>query len=402
MPGKKRYWVLGLLGLSTLVNYLDRQALSVVVPTLRLEMALSSMEYGNITTAFLIAYSVGQILAGRLVDRIGVRWGLAIFVASWSLASMAHGLAQNAGHFLVLRILLGLGEAGNWPAGVKAISEWFSKSERAFSMGVFDGGSALGAIAAPPLLASLILAFGWRAAFVVVGGLGFVWLCFWLWQYEDAAAGEVAPVGSLWAMMTDRNLLGLMATRLLATPVWWFYVFWLPDYLGSGRGLSLKEIGLFGWVPYVTVDLGKLVGGWSSDRMIANGNPLNLSRKAVMGMGVICMAGGLFVVEASTAAAALAWVSLATFGFGMWSVNVLALHADLFDRRSMATAVGWTTAASSLGGALFTWVTGRMVDSQGYGPVFVMAGLTSMLAFVVLYFAVGRGPGVLEGKDSTA
>lgn len=391
MPVPKRYWVLFLLSFSTLVNYLDRQTLSVVVPTLRSEMALSSADYGNITTAFLIAYSAGQILAGGIIDRIGVRWGLAAFVAVWSLAAMAHGFAQTAMQLLVLRILLGLGEAGNWPAGVKAIAEWFPKTDRAFSIAIFDGGSAIGAILAPPLVAALTLAFGWRTAFLATGSLGILWLLFWMLLYKsNPDLPATTKPDALWAMLSNRQLLGLMATRFLATPVWWFYVFWLPDYLGKGRGLTMQEIGLFGWVPYVTVDLGKLAGGRWSDLLIAGGQGSFRARKTAMAAGALCMAGGLFVVEASSATAALAWVSLATFGFGMWSANILALHADLFHSANMATAVGWTTAASGLGGAVFTWLTGRLVDSQGYSMVFAMAGLTSLFAFAVLWFSVGH------------
>ena len=386
-----RYWILALLSFSTVINYLDRQALSIVVPTLRQEISLSSAEYGDITTAFLIAYGVGQIIAGGVVDRIGTRWGLAIFVAVWSVTAIAHGFAQTAGQLMALRILLGLGEAGNWPAGVKAISEWFSKSERAFSMGIFDGGSAVGAILAPPVVAAIAVGYGWRTAFVATGLLGLVWLCFWLRFYRTnpAMAGSAWVPSALWTILRQPKLWGLMATRLLATPVWWFYVFWLPDYLGNGRGFSLAEIGMFGWVPFVTVDLGKLIGGRLSDLGIARGYSLTMARKTVMGAAAVCMAGGLFVVAAETSFAALAWVSLATFGFGMWSANILALHADLFDSSTIASAVGWTTAASSLGGAAFTWLIGRVVDSQGYGLVFAMAGSTALLAFAVLWFAVG-------------
>lgn len=389
-----RYWILALLSCSTLINYLDRQALSVVVPELRREMSLTSSDYGNITTAFLIAYSAGQILAGSVVDRLGVRWGLAIFAGIWSLAAMAHGFAQTALHLLALRVVLGLGEAGNWPAGVKAISEWFSKSERAFSMGIFDGGSALGAILAPPLIVALTLHFGWRTAFFASGAIGFVWLALWWMLYTSSPTANHAPAkpGAFLRLLSNRDLWGLMVTRLLATPVWWFYVFWLPDYLGSGRGLSLKEIGMFGWVPYVTVDLGKLVGGRLSDRLIARGKATASARKTIMGLGAVCMAGGLFVVEASSAVTALSWVSLATFGFGMWSANILALHADLFESSTIASAVGWTTAASSIGGAAFTWLTGRVVDSQGYAMVFAMAGSTALFAFAVLWCTVGFTP----------
>lgn len=386
-----RYWILALLSLSTVINYLDRQALAVVVPILRQEISLSSAEYGDITTAFLIAYGAGQIIAGGVVDRIGTRWGLAIFVALWSVTAIAHGFAQTAGQLLILRILLGLGEAGNWPAGVKAVSEWFSKSERALSMGIFDGGSAVGAILAPPVVAAVAVSYGWRTAFVSTGLLGLVWLGFWLRFYRTnpAIAAAARAPSALWTILPQPKLWGLMGTRLLATPVWWFYVFWLPDYLGQGRGFSLVEIGMFGWVPFVTVDLGKLIGGRLSDLGIARGYSLTIARKTVMGAAAFCMAGGLFVVAAESSFAALAWVSVATFGFGMWSANILALHADLFDSSTIASAVGWTTAASSVGGAAFTWLIGRMVDSQGYGLVFAMAGSTALLAFAVLWFAVG-------------
>ena len=387
-----RYWILALLALSTLVNYLDRQALSVIVPTLRQEMALSSSQYGNITTAFLLAYSVGQIIAGAVVDRIGTRIGLAVFVAVWSMAAVAHSFVETAAQLLLLRILLGLGEAGNWPAGIKAVSEWFSKDERAFSMGIFDGGSALGAVLAPPMVAALTLAYGWRTSFFVTGLIGFVWLVFWLLFYRTspAAATKPARATAVWTVLANSKLWGLMGTRLLATPVWWFYVFWLPDYLGKGRGLTLKEIGLFGWVPYVTVDIGKLVGGRISDRMISRGVSMTVARKSVMAVAALCMGGGLFVVGAESAAIALAWVSLATFGFGMWSANILALHADLFDSSEIASAAGWTAAASSVGGAAFTWLTGRMVDVHAYEIVFALAGSAALIAYAVVWFGLGR------------
>jgi ACS family hexuronate transporter-like MFS transporter len=233
--------------------------------------------------------------------------------------------------------------------------------------------------------------YGWRAAFFTTGATGLLWVAAWIAFYKtsETAKNSIRQPGGVWAILANRDLYGLMATRLFATPVWWFYVFWLPDYLGEGRGLSMKEIGMFGWVPYLTVDIGKLIGGRLSDRLIARGRPSTSARKTVMAAGAICMAAGLFVVEASSVTTALAWVSVATFGFGMWSANILALHADLFESATMASAVGWTTAASSIGGAAFTWLTGRMVDVQGYGLVFAMVGSTALAAFAVLWFAVG-------------
>lgn len=390
MASSYRYWILALLSLSTLINYLDRQALSVIVPTLRQELSLSSSDYGAITTAFLIAYGVGQIIAGGVVDRLGTRIGLALFVALWSLAAISHSWIETTGHLLLLRIALGLGEAGNWPAGVKAVSEWFGKQERAFSMAVFDGGSAVGAILAPPLIALLTLTFGWRMSFMVTGLLGFAWLALWLMFYRTSPQALAKPAASpVWSILRNSQLWGLMGTRMLATPVWWFYVFWLPDYLGKGRGLSLEEIGLFGWVPYVTVDLGKLIGGRISDRLIGRGVSTTMARKSVMAGAAIAMAAGLLVAGAGSAAVALGWASIATFGFGMWSANILALHADLFDSNTIASATGWTTAASSAGGAAFTWLTGQLVDAQGYSVVFLMVGSSALFAFAVLWFGVG-------------
>lgn len=402
---RQRWLVLSLLFASTVINYVDRQALSVLLPSLRTDLQLSSTDYGAITTAFMLAYTVSQLLSGALIDRIGTRLGFALAMLIWSVAAALHATASSVVSLLALRVLLGLGEAGNWPAGAKAVAEWFPQPRRAFAMGVFDGGSAIGAIVAPPLIAALALTWGWRAAFLVTGLFGLAWMAVWLVVYHVPAApgsGSIAgtaPAGNgqpraFWASVIEvsanRQLWGLMFTRMLATPVWWFYVFWLPDYLSTERGFSLLEIGLFGWIPYLTVDLGKLVGGAASDRWLERGASATVARKSVMGLGAVAMACGIFVVHAATASAAIAWVSLATFGFGLWSANILALHADIFPAENMAGAVGMTGMAASLGGAAFTYAVGRMVDAAGYGPAFVVASIAPPLACLVLVYGVGR------------
>ncbi len=410
--GRLRWIVLGLLCLSTVINYIDRQALSVILPMLRKDLGLSSVDYGTITTLFLLAYTLAQVVSGIWIDRFGTRLGFVVSVAVWSVAAVAHAVVQGAFGLGAFRILLGFGEAGNWPAGAKAISEWFPKSRRAFAMGVFDGGSAMGAILAPPLVALLAIRFGWRAAFVCTGALGFFWLLAWLWIYRKpeqhpwlseadrhiafaeldvpAKKHKVGYMAGLRRILGVRQLWGLMLTRMIATPVWWFYIFWLPDYLSKGRGFSLAEIGMYGWIPFLTVDIGKLVGGGASDRLLARGYSATLARKSVMVVGALTMLGGIEVVGADSAAGAIAWVCLATFGFGMWSANILALHADIFPSSAMATAVGLTGTAASLGGAVFTYATGWMVNSHGYSPVFWAAGLLAMLACVSLIFLLGR------------
>lgn len=405
---RRRWVILSLLFLSTVINYVDRQALSVLMPSLRAELALSSADYGAITTGFMLAYTVSQLLSGALIDRVGTRIGFAIAMIAWSAAAMGHALAGSALALLGLRIALGVGEAGAWPAGAKAVAEWFPPQRRAFAMGVFDGGSAVGAIVAPPIVAALAIAWGWRAAFLLTGVIGFAWLLAWLWFYETPSGmrGVKKPSArgfwdSIGEVAASRQLWGLMATRLLATPVWWFYVFWLPDYLAKERAFSLLQIGLFGWIPYLTVDLGKLVGGSISDRLLALGKTPTFARKIVMVAGAACMASGVFVVNAGSAAAAIAWVSVATFGFGMWSANILALHADIFPTRSMAAAIGMTGAAASLGGAAFTYAVGQMVDAYGYGPAFFVAGLGAPIACLALIYGVGRVTPLVASTDGT-
>ncbi len=405
-----RWLILLLLFLSTVINYVDRQALSVLLPTLRGELGLSSAEYGAITTLFLTAYTIAQLGAGVVIDRIGTRRGFAWAIVIWSIAAIAHAFARGAWSLGIFRFALGIGEAGNWPAGGKAVAQWFPQERRAFGMAVFDGGSAVGAILAPPLVAALALSFGWRWAFVFTGLLGFVWLALWLWIYDSpenhqwlsandrtVAAGESGAAKqnssfgeALRIIAGERQLWGLMATRMVATPVWWFYVFWLPDYLGKGRGFSLKEIGMFGWIPYLTVDLGKLLGGATSDRLLGRGYSATFARKSVMAAGALAMMGGIQVAGANSAAAALAWVCLATFGFGMWSANILALHADIFPAETMATAIGMTGMAASLGGAIFTFAVGQVVDRAGYAPVFWAVGSAALVACLALFFGIGK------------
>lgn len=455
---RRRWVILVLLFLSTVINYVDRQALSVLMPSLRAELSLSSADYGAITTGFMLAYTFSQLLSGALIDRVGTRIGFALAMMAWSAAAMGHALAGSALALLGLRVALGIGEAGAWPAGAKAVAEWFPPQRRAFAMGVFDGGSAVGAIVAPPIVAALAIAWGWRAAFLLTGVIGFAWLAAWWWFYEtpsgmraarepqgatgpqgaagtrgvagsraaqaasatpgvhepygtqgaQAAQGQLrsaTPARGFWDSVREvsasRQLWGLMATRLLATPVWWFYVFWLPDYLAKERAFSLLQIGLFGWIPYLTVDLGKLVGGSISDRLLARGSTPTFARKVVMIAGAVCMAAGVLVVNAGSAAGAIAWVSVATFGFGMWSANILALHADIFPARSMAAAIGLTGAAASLGGAAFTYAVGQMVDAYGYGPAFFVAGLGAPVACLALIYGVGRVTPLAASTDGT-
>lgn len=413
-----RWLILGLLFLSTVINYVDRQALSVLTKTLRDSLHLTSEDYGTITAVFLLSQTVGWIVAGMLVDKVGTRLGLLLMVLVWSFAALMHSCVFGAMGLCLARGVLGFAEAGNWPAGGKAIASWFPRSRRAFAMAIFDGGSAVGAVLAPPLVTGLALYFGWRSAFVMTGLLGLIWLIGWLIVYEPperhpwltaearatvlsetgggkspgglgTAIREIIGVGKLW---------GLMTTRMIATPVWWFYIFWLPDYLSQGRGFSLKELGCYSWIPFLTVDLGKVLGGAVSDGLLARGRSATLARKSVMVCGALVMMAGLKVPGAPTAGLAIAWVSVATFGFGMWSANILALHADIFPARVMGSAIGLTGMAASLGGAIFSFGVGKLVSRAGYAPAFWAVGVLSLVACLSLFLWVGRVE-MIDGEE---
>ncbi len=394
--GRQGWVILLALYLSTAVNYVDRMALSVVAPQVRSELDISATQYGSITTVFLFAYMIGQLAGGVWIDRVGVRRGLAVCVTVWSVAAIGHAAVTGVLGFLALRFLLGLSEAGNWPAGAKAISEWLPKERRAFAMGFFDSGSVLGGIIAPPLVAGLAVRFGWRYAFVLCGLLGFLWLIAWAGFISTRMAGvpAAAPAGArhtgLAGVLRRRDVAGLVATRALATPVWWFYVFWLPDYLHRNRGFSVAEIGAFGWIPFLTAGAGTLIGGMLSDCLLKKGLDTAWARKCVMAGAALCMLAGIRVVTATTGSESLAWSSFATFGFGLWSANILALHGDVIPPDAVATAVGLTGIAAGLGGALFSYSTGVVVDAVGYTPVFWAAGLASILACIPLFALVGR------------
>lgn len=411
-PLSRLQWgILALLFFSTVINYIDRQTLSVLKQTLEVDLGLRSTDYGNVTALFMFIYSVAGLALGLWIDRIGVRWGLGLGVLVWSIAAMLHGAISGFWSLCVYRSLMALGEGVNWPAGGKAVARWLPPDRRAFAMGLFDGGSAIGAVLAPPLVGTLTTWFGWRATFVVTGFTGIVWLIVWYWLYDDPTRhrwltqaqrdahqseqqGEAVGRTSFWAstrmLIELRTLWGLIVVRFLATPVWWFYVFWLPGYLQAARGFTLIDLARWAWIPYLTCDAGKLVGGLASDGMLRRGFGSSTSRKAVMIGGALFMAFGLFVTHAPGAAGSVALVSVATFGFGCWSANTLALHADCFPSRLMGTALGLTGLSAALGGSAFTWLAGRIVERAGYGYVFLVAGIAPLLASAVLVFGVNR------------
>jgi len=403
-----RWWIAAMLFLSTVINYIDRQTLSVLAPVLKQELGITDVQYSNILTAFLAAYTVMYVGSGILVDRFGTRLALGGFMVWWSLANMAHALARGAWSLGGLRFLLGLGESGNFMAAFKAVSEWYPARERAFVHGLVQAGAAIGAIVAPPAITALNAAYGWQPAFVLTGGLGFVWLAFWLLLYhpperhpritpeERELVLEGEPAGGPAAAVPWRRLLvhpqtwGLLLARFLSDPVWWFYLFWLPKYLVERRGFTMAEMGMLAWMPYLAADLGAIVGGWLSGRLVARGWRPIAARMAVMLPFACVMPLSLAVDRTESRLVTLGLICAVTFAHMAWKTNQNTLTNDVYPKAMIGTASGMLAFGTGLGGTLFTWVTGQVVEGLGYGAIFVVMALLHPLSYLITLRLVRR------------
>ncbi|HZP02348.1 MAG TPA: MFS transporter [Terriglobia bacterium] len=411
-----RWWIGGLLFLATAINYIDRQTLSVLAPLLREKFGMSNTDYSAVLTAFMLSYTVMQSGFGRIMDRLGTKRGFSLAIAWWSVAAVLHALANSARQFGFCRLLLGAGEAGNWPGGVKAVAEWFPAKSRALAIGFFNSGSSLGAVTAPPAVAWITLEWGWRAAFVFTGLLGFLWLAAWVTVYHqprshprispaelrliqesqstrpDSVSSALAP-GERWlTLFGHRQVWGLVLSRLLADPVWWFYVFWLPEYLTRERHFNLQMIGYFCWIPFLTGGVGNFAGGWLSGHLIRRGRPVLASRGIVMFLSAAIMVAGIPAVLTRDSFLSLALISVATFAYSCWAVNILTLPADLFPSARVASVSGLSGTGGAAGGMAFTLLIGYVLDRFSYLPVFVAAGLMPLMAASIIIWGIRPGP----------
>jgi ACS family hexuronate transporter-like MFS transporter len=395
-----RWWIVGMLFVATVLNYIDRQTLSILSTTLRQELNLTERDYANIVSAFLISYLVMYTVSGRLIDRFGVRLGVAACVAWWSVATMLTAIARGPWSLASFRFLLGVGEPGIFPGGIKACGEWFPKHQRAFPTGIFSSGGAVGAIIAAPLVAWITLHLGWRMAFILPGLLGLLWLPMWwalyrspgkhqgLTRAERTMLEAESPQGEQkrWSdLLKQRKVWGLVLPRLGSDPVWYFYLFWLPDYFQRIRHLSLAEIGIYGWIPFLAADLGSICGGAVSDWLIRRGWTAPRARFAVLAVvGMLAPFGALIGYFESTAAA-IALTCLITFLCQAWSTNIATLNADLSDRSETGTIMGMMGSAGGIGGLIFAQVLGFTIANLGYASAFVLAALMHPSAAIILF-----------------
>jgi ACS family hexuronate transporter-like MFS transporter len=388
--------VVTLLFAATLINYIDRQTVAVLAPVLQRELRLSNVDYATIGTAFLLAYSLSMWIFGAVFDRVGNRTGYALAVSLWSVSAMGHALVGGLGGFRFVRFMLGAGESGNWPGATRTVAAWFAARERALAMGIVNTGAALGSAIAPPLVVFLQLRFGWRAAFLATGSLGFLWLAVWLLVYPAGkralAAGQEGDGPRVpWpVLLRRRQAWGIIAARFFGDPIWWLYLIWLPLYLHNARGFSLERIGLTAWVPFLAADVGCLAGGWTSGFLIGRGLSVDRARKTAILIGTVLMPTGIGAAFAPSPLVALACISVTLFGFQFWVGNVQTLPGDFFPAGAVGSIAGFAGTAAAAGAMILTLSTGWVVDHFSYTPILVAAGLLAPVATGVLFLLAGR------------
>jgi ACS family hexuronate transporter-like MFS transporter len=404
-----RWYIAALLFTATVINYVDRQALSILAPVLTRELHLSAVDYANILQGFLYAYTVMYLVSGVIVDWWGTRIALGAFMTWWSISNMLHAFARTAFGLGAFRVLLGLGEPGNFMAASKATSEWYPPKERAFLNGVANSGAAVGAIIAAPLIVWLYSLWGWRSAFVVTGAAGLVWLVAWLWLYrlpelhplitgeelrliKDAAPEIVDTSRRIrWIdLLGFRQTWGLFFSRFLSDPVWWFYLFWLPKYLVEKRGFSMGEIGLLAWLPYLTADVGSISGGLFSGWFVKRGWTALEARRVGMWPFALIMPLSVLIPYTSSSTAALIIISIVTFAHMAWKTNQMTVTNDIYPVHVVGSVSGLTAFGNGLGGAVFTWMTGQIVQHFSYDAVFTIMGFLHPAAYVVFRLLVKK------------
>jgi ACS family hexuronate transporter-like MFS transporter len=380
-----RWRVCALLFAATTINYVDRQVLGVLAPDLGRLIGWSEIEYGYIVTAFQAAYAVGLVFAGAVIDRLGTRIGYALAICIWSAAAMSHALVRTALGFGVARFVLGLGEAGNFPAAIKTVAEWFPRRERALATGLFNAGSNVGAIVAALMVPIVAGRWGWRYAFLFTGVLSAIWLGVWLTGYRSPTQQPAVSKIPWLHLFGIRQTWAFVIAKFMTDPIWWFYVFWLPKYLNSEFGLTLNALGPPLIAIYCMADAGSIAGGWLAASFIRRGWPINRARKTAMLVCALAVVPIVFVSMAHNLWIAVALIGLATAGHQGWSANLFTLTSDLFPQRAVASVVGLGGFAGAVGGMLIAAFTGYLLQATGsYVSVFMMAASAYLLALAAV------------------
>ena len=405
--GYRRWIICALLFAATAINYIDRQIIGVLKPTLQSEFHWAETDYANIVFWFQAAYALGYAGFGRVVDRLGARLGYAVAVGIWTIAHMAHGLAGSISGFALARLGLGIGEAGNFPSALNSVAEWFPKKERALATGVFNAGSNIGAIVTPLIVPMITLAYGWRAAFFITGLFSFVWLAVWLLVYRRPAedkklsAAELAYISSdppdtekpvAWSgLLRFKETWAYAIGKFLVDPIWWMFLFWLPDFFAKRYGLDLKSYGPPLVAVYLMSDIGSVAGGWFSSSLMKRGISVNRARKTAMLCCALLITPVMFAAQADNLWVAVAIVGLATAGHQGFTANLHTLPSDLFPRKAVGSVAGIGGTFGALGGMAMAKYAGWVLEKIGsYTPIFLVAGLIYFVAVLWVHLLSPR------------
>ncbi|HLK27221.1 MAG TPA: MFS transporter [Puia sp.] len=408
---KCRWVVVTLLFFATTINYLDRQVIGLLKDNLAKDFNWSEKDYSNIVMAFSAAYAIGLLGFGRVIDKIGSRLGYAVSIIIWSIAAMLHALAKSTFGFGVARTALGLGEAGNFPAAIKAIAEWFPKKDRAFATGIFNSGTNVAAIIGPPAIAWIFTSYGWQQAFIWTGVLGFIWLIFWLYLYEipskqkrlskeefeyihsDVEENTTGHKISWLKLLSKKQTWTFVLGKFLTDPVWWFYLFWIPSYFNTTYSLDIKKSAIHVSTVYIVASFGSVLGGYLSGWFIKKGWPVFKARKTAMLIFACCVVPIVLVRFTSNIWTAVALISLAAAAHQAWSANIFTTASDMFPKKAVSSVVGIGGMAGSVGGILFPLLIGILLDhfkslnilSTGYNIIFLICGSAYLLAWLVMH-----------------
>ena len=399
--GHFRWVICTLLLFGVTKNYMDRQVLSMLKTTLQQSFGWNEIDYSNVVIAWEAAYAVGLLAVGRLIDKLGTRLGYALTMIFWSLASMAHALAGSLLGFVVARAALGFGESGVFPASIKTVAEWFPQKERALATGIFNAGSNAGVILATLIVPWITIRYGWKMAFVFTGALGFVWLAFWLLLYrrpevhpllskselEYITRDRPAPVAHIrWAqLIPHRQTWAFIFAKFLTDPIWWFLLFWIPDFLQRNHGLKLTQLGLPIMVIYVLADIGSVAGGWISSWMINRGKSVNMSRKSAMLICAVSVIPIMFAYRIQNLWGAVFVIGIAAAAHQGFSANLFTLSSDLFPAQAVASVVGIGGLAGATGGMVMAKAVGYVLQWTGsYMIPFFIAGLAYLVALAIV------------------
>lgn len=404
--GRYRWTICALLFFAAIVNYMDRQVIGILKPTLMSKDGLGwdEIAYSNVVFWFQLAYAIGFIFMGRLMDRIGTRRGFSFAVIFWSLAAMAHSLARSVTTFSIARFGLGLGESGNFPASVKTVAEWFPKRERALATGIFNAGTNVGAIVTPLTVPWIVGRYGWRMAFIATGATGFIWLVAWIALYRKphehprVKKAELDYINSdppeketkiPWLrLIPHRQTWAFIVAKFLTDPVWWFYLFWIPGFLHDQFKLPFDSLtsGLPLVVIYLMADVGSIGGGWLSSSLIKRGLPVSRARKSAMLVCALCVVPIVLVSQTSNMWVAVGLIGLAAAAHQGWSANVFTMTSDMFPRRAVGSVVGIGGMAGAVGGMLIAKVVGYVLQWTGsYLPIFIIAGSAYLVALLFIH-----------------